>query len=161
MMKRFFSLIDGSAVAKKALSIIGYIATAFSVFVFAFLFLHFLSLSAFALFGFLITLGVPFLAVSIVRWLINAPRPYEMPDFAGQPPKKKGGCSFPSRHAFSIFAIGTLCLFVNLPLGLVTLIFGAVMCFSRVALRLHFVRDVASGALVGIISSVIGAFILL
>ncbi len=160
-MDRIFAFIDGKGQIKKALRLVSLASTVFSVFVFMYMLFYFLSFSALATFGYLASLGVPFVAVSVTRRLINAPRPYEMPDYEGPPHKKKGGCSFPSRHAFSIFAIGTLCLFVNWQLGLVTLVFGALMCFCRVALHLHFVRDVVCGALVGIITSVIGALILI
>lgn len=160
-MDRIFALVDGSSAIKKALRIINLVSTVLSIFVFMYMLFYFISISPLVLFGYLMALAVPFAAVSVIRRLINAPRPYEMPDFVGHLPKKKGGCSFPSRHAFSIFAIGSLCLFVNLPLGVITLVFGVIMCFCRVVLHLHFVRDVVCGALVGIISSVIGALILL
>ena len=50
--------------------------------------------------------AVSFIAVSLLRALLNAPRPYEV--FALPPviAKDTKGKSFPSRHAFSIFVIG-------------------------------------------------------
>ena len=110
--------------------------------------------------GFLVTLGAPFLLVSLLRKLINAPRPYEIYGVYTVPPKKKQGDSFPSRHAFSIFAIGTLCLFVEPIVGIITLALVLIMCACRVLLGIHFTRDVVTGALIGIITSLIGAFIL-
>ena len=57
--------------------------------------------------------AVPFVIVSLVRRWINAPRPYEVySDIYEVAPKSRAGASFPSRHAFSVFAIGTELLFV-------------------------------------------------
>lgn len=111
--------------------------------------------------GLSVALGVPFLLVSLTRRLINSPRPYQIYDFYIAPPKKRQGESFPSRHAFSVFAIGTMCLFFDPLIGTLSLVAGVIMCFCRVALGMHFVRDVICGAFIGIFSSVIGALILL
>ena len=111
--------------------------------------------------SYLLALGVPYLLVSLVRVAISAPRPYEIYDFYIIPPRKKKGKSFPSRHAFSVFVIGTVCLFVYPILGILTLIFGALMCLCRVLLGIHFPRDVIAGGVVGVISALIGALILL
>lgn len=153
--------INGSYKTTFILKWYGYLATVMCVVVFLYLFLVFFEISLISLVGFLVTLGVPFLIVSLVRRLINSPRPYDVYDFYDTPPKQKKGSSFPSRHAFSIFAIGTLCLFVHPFIGVITLILGIIMCVSRVLLGIHFVRDVIAGALIGMISSLIGAFILL
>ena len=101
--------------------------------------------------------GVPFVLVSLVRGLIDAPRPYEVyTDIYTVPPKKRGGASFPSRHAFSVFAIGTELLFVYPSVAAVILILGASLAVSRVLRGVHFLRDVLSGALIGALCSVIG-----
>ena len=146
---------------KTVLTAYSYVATVFSMLVFAYMLFYFTSQSIPLLIGCLITLVVPFLLVSLLRKVVNAPRPYEIYEFFDAPPKNKSGNSFPSRHCFSIFAIGTLCLFVLFPLGLITLVFGLLLCFCRVALGLHFVRDVACGAVIGVISSIIGGFVLI
>ena len=113
------------------------------------------------LLGCIATLGVPFGLVTLLRRVINAPRPYEVYEFFDEPVENKSGDSFPSRHCFSIFAIGTLCLFASVPVGIFTLALGVVLCFCRVALGFHFVRDVVTGGIIGIISSLIGGFILI
>lgn len=153
--------IKGSQKTVFILKLYGYLATVMCVLVFIYLFLAFYEISIAALVGLLVTLGVPFLSVSLVRRLIDSPRPYEIYDIYDIPPKKKKGSSFPSRHAFSIFAIGTLCLFVHPLIGAATLVLGIIMCVSRVLLGIHFIRDVVAGALIGVISSLIGAFILI
>ena len=104
--------------------------------------------------------GIPFICVSIVRRLINAPRPYELYDIFDTPPKKRSGQSFPSRHAFSVFSIGTALAFLYPIAATVLLVLGAMLSVSRVLLGKHFVRDVVAGALVGAVTSVIGMLIL-
>ncbi len=143
------------------LKLFSYIGTVMSIVVFGYLLVFFIEKTFIELLGFLITLGVPFVFVSIVRRLIDAKRPYEIFDFYESPPKKKRGDSFPSRHAFSIFAIGTLCLFVYPVVGFITLVCGALMCIARVLLGIHFIRDVVAGAATGVVCSIIGVLILL
>ena len=108
----------------------------------------------------LLTLGVPFILVSILRHIINAPRPYELYDFYKTPPKQKCGKSFPSRHAYSAFSIATAALFI-LPwwVGAILITSAVFLCIARVLLGIHFIRDVLAGALIGIASAIIGILI--
>ena len=106
--------------------------------------------------------GIPFVVVSAVRRLINAPRPYELfDDIYERPPKNKKGCSFPSRHVFSAFSIGTGLCFLYPIVGAVTILLGAVIAAARVLLGKHFLRDVIAGALIGAVTSVIGMIIMI
>lgn len=102
---------------------------------------------------------VPFVIVTLVRRFVNAPRPYELYDFFEKPPKSSLGRSFPSRHAFSAFAIGTALCYVGLPLGIICLVLGLCLGACRVFLGIHFPRDVIAGAIIGTLSSVIGMLI--
>ena len=105
--------------------------------------------------------GIPFVLVSLVRGLIDAPRPYEVyTDIYTAPPKKREGNSFPSRHAFSVFAIGTELLFVYPAVAAVILVLGGCLAVSRVLRGVHFLRDVLFGALLGAFSSALGMIIL-
>ena len=103
--------------------------------------------------------AIPFLLVSAMRRLINAPRPYELYDFYTLPPKEKRGSSFPSRHVFSGFLIATLTCLWSLPLGICLFVSGVLLALSRVLLGIHFIRDCVAGALIGVISGSIGALI--
>lgn len=105
----------------------------------------------------LLTLGVPFVLVTLLRRAINAPRPYELYDFYGAPPKNKTGRSFPSRHAYSAFSIGVAALFI-LPtwVGVTLLILSTLLCIARVLLGIHFIRDVLAGSIIGVVCSIIG-----
>ncbi len=104
-------------------------------------------------------LGVPFIAVSILRRIINAPRPYELLPFYEKMPKKKSGRSFPSRHVFSVFAIAVALIPATPLVGALLLFLGVLLAFVRVALGIHFVRDVLAGAAIGLISGVLAIFI--
>ena len=105
--------------------------------------------------------GAPYVLVSLVRRLVDAPRPYEVyNDIYTVPPKKREGESFPSRHTFSVFSIGTALLFVYPALAALVLVMGAFLSASRVLLGKHFVRDVLVGALLGIMTSLLGMLVL-
>ena len=77
------------------LKLFSYIGTVMSIVVFGYLLVFFIEKTFIELLGFLITLGVPFVFVSIVRRLIDAKRPYEIFDFYESPPKKKAGRFIP------------------------------------------------------------------
>jgi membrane-associated phospholipid phosphatase len=160
-MRGFFDFVSENKRVQRLMRACSISSTVCSAVAFVYLLWYFASDSAISALKYLIILGVPFVTVSIVRRLINAPRPYEFSDFQGDAPRSDGGNSFPSRHAFSAFAIGSLALFVNSLLGIGLLMLAILMCIGRVALRIHFIRDVACGALIGVFSSVIGALILL
>lgn len=103
--------------------------------------------------------GVPFVTVSALRHFINAPRPYELFEFYEKKPKKKFGRSFPSRHVFSIFVIGTVIIPENVFLGIGLLVLGVILAVLRVLMGLHFIRDVAAGGAIGVVSGVVGILI--
>ena len=105
--------------------------------------------------------AVPFAAVTATRGWINAVRPCEVYDSVLLDLSKfKKGKSMPSRHVFSAFVIGTLALFVYLPLGISGLLLGVYIAVCRVLLFKHFVRDVLVGALIGVFSGAVGGIIL-
>ena len=100
--------------------------------------------------------GIPFVAVSLMRVFINAPRPYELLEFYEKKPKGKAGRSFPSRHVFSVFVIATVLVTYNPILSAALMLAGALLAFLRVCLGIHFIRDVVAGALIGAVSGGIG-----
>lgn len=103
--------------------------------------------------------AVVYLGVSIFRKIYNAPRPYEVEDISPLIPKDKKGQSFPSRHTVSATIIGMSCLYVNVGLGIFTLLIALLIAFLRVKARVHFVRDVVAGYSIGVIVGIIGFFI--
>lgn len=107
--------------------------------------------------------AVPFVILSVLRVLINSQRPYEVfdiPEFYELREKRKSGRSFPSRHVFSAFLIGVLWIPYALPFGIAAILLGILMAAERVARGIHFVKDVLVGAVIGILSGVIGILIL-
>ena len=100
--------------------------------------------------------GVPFVIVTAVRRILNSPRPYELYSFYDRAPKKKQGCSFPSRHAFSVFVVGSVMCFAYPILGAAVLALGIILSVLRVLTGIHFIRDVVTGTLIGVISGVVG-----
>ena len=158
MEKLLKKVLDNRALSV-ALRLFSHFVTLFSVLAFGYLATISLKESVFELFELGIILGVPFFAVTLIRWAINAPRPYEIYDFYPTPPKNKKGLSFPSRHAFSAFAIGTYLAFASPLMGGILLAASALMCVARVLLGIHFIRDVLCGALIGTVATLIGKFI--
>lgn len=102
--------------------------------------------------------AVAFFAVTLARRLIDAKRPYELFDIFEMPPKNKKGRSFPSRHVFSLFCVGTLAIPVLPIMSAAALALGVVLSVIRVLLGIHFVRDTVCGCIVGIVSGIIGIF---
>lgn len=106
---------------------------------------------------------VPFaglIAVSALRSIVNAPRPYQV--FQTQPaiPKDTLGKSLPSKHTFCIFIIG-IAFLASLPspaAGIIVLAMGIALGAIRVASGVHFARDVIAGAAMAILFGLIGFY---
>ena len=105
-------------------------------------------------------LGVSFVAVSVFRVIINMPRPYEVGNIARLDSSKKRGKSFPSRHVFSSFVIATVLVPWNVWISVGLFVIGSLMAVIRVIIGRHFPRDVIAGAIIGIVSGVIGLLII-
>ena len=100
--------------------------------------------------------GMPFAVVTLLRRMIDLPRPYEIYDFYEVAPKNKKGKSFPSRHAFSIFIIATVMLLSYPAVAALLFALGVLLSVCRVLTGIHFVRDVVTGALLCVISGGLG-----
>jgi len=102
---------------------------------------------------------ITLILVTVVRSIINARRPYEVYDYTPVVRKATKGKSFPSRHTVSAFIIAMAFLYINAKLGAVMLIIAAAIGVVRVLAGVHFIRDVVSGALLGILAGVLGFFV--
>ena len=111
--------------------------------------------------GILVSAAVGLVLVSVVRIFIGAPRPYELYGFYEIKPRKRSGRSFPSRHAYSSFAIATLAALIHPLVALGTALVALSLCISRVLVGIHFIKDVVAGALIGIIAGVLGILIII
>ena len=106
--------------------------------------------------------AIPFLLVTLVRHIINAPRPYEVFDCEYLLPLRergRGAHSFPSRHVASSMIIGASLTFVCPWVGALLMILGIALGACRVLLGRHFLRDVLAGGVIGAISGVVGMLI--
>ena len=101
-----------------------------------------------------VCLLVGYIFVTGLRDIVDAPRPYELYDFYEVKPKNRKGKSFPSRHAYSAFAIAVAAFSVHVALGALFVLLAASMCAARVLLGIHFIRDVAAGSLIGVIAGI-------
>lgn len=106
-----------------------------------------------------LTCGISFVLVSILRSRLNAKRPYEVYGIAAAMKKDKKGCSMPSRHVFSASIISVSIFFVCPLLSLVCAVLSVIIALLRVVLGVHFIRDVAAGALIGVGLGLFGSFI--
>ena len=111
------------------------------------------------------TLVVPasaFVVGTLVRKLIDRPRPYTALGFTPLFPKDKTGQSMPSRHCFSAAAIAGTAWYVLPPLGAVLAVLGVLIAISRVVTGVHYISDVLAGLAFGSVFAVLGwnAFVL-
>lgn len=104
--------------------------------------------------------GISFAAVSIFRDKFDAPRPYEKFDTPPILKKDTKGHSFPSRHVFSIFVIAMTIFYVYPWCGILFFILGTGLALIRVFGGVHEPRDVIAGAIVGIVSGLLGYYVI-
>lgn len=99
--------------------------------------------------------AVSFVLVSLFRKFYSAPRPYEILDIQPLIKKNTKGKSFPSRHVFSVFMIGMTYFYMYWPAGIAIGILGIALAYVRVVGGVHFPKDIAAGALIGILSGML------
>lgn len=92
-----------------------------------------------------------FISVSIMRKIINKPRPYVVLNIDPLVKKDKNGESFPSRHVLSVSIIAVACFWIHPWLGFVMSILVIFIAIIRVLSGVHFIKDVIWGALISYI----------
>ena len=148
------TLAEGLKVASVFISLV-------SVYAFLYMLAQSFTVSVFQAVRLAVMLAVPFVLVSAVRALVRAPRPYEVYDFYEKKPHRAKGKSFPSRHAFSAFAIAVAMLAFDVKFSFLLFGLALALCACRYFLGIHFARDLWAGALIGVISSALGLWIIL
>jgi len=109
----------------------------------------------------LIVPGSMFFFVSGLRKVIDRPRPYEALEIKPLLVKEKQGESMPSRHIFSVFVIAMTFMYVfGVSAAVPLFLIGIVMALLRVIGGVHYISDVLVGAAIGIISGILGFFII-
>lgn len=104
--------------------------------------------------------AVTFLAVTVMRILINRPRPYEKYSFTPVFPKDTKGKSFPSRHTASAFIISYAFLYICPVLGVVSMVISAFLSLLRPIVGVHYVSDILGGFLVSSLLGIVFFFII-
>ena len=97
----------------------------------------------------LVVPAAAFIIGTLVRKIIDRPRPYTAMGFTPLFPKDKTGQSMPSRHCFSAAAIAGAAWYVWQPLGIVLAVLGVIIAISRVVTGVHYVSDVLAASAVG------------
>ena len=92
-----------------------------------------------------------FVILSLFRKKINHPRPYETWGISPLLEKDSSGQSMPSRHVFSATIISMACLYASPPVGLVCLLFSALLGLVRVLGGVHYPKDVLVGYACGLV----------
>jgi membrane-associated phospholipid phosphatase len=103
-----------------------------------------------------------FLILSVFRYLVNRPRPYEAFDMPPVIAKDTKGKSFPSRHVFSAMIIALTFLLAS-PfswLGVVFVIVALLLAVVRVVSGVHYISDVVAGILVAVVAAMLGYVLL-
>src|SRR5699024_2462800 len=103
--------------------------------------------------------AISFVFVRMIRHCIDPPRPYEVKEIDPIIKKETKGNSFRSRHLFSAFVIAIALYFIYKPLGILLMFAGFLLAVLRVIGGVHFPRDVIVGAIIGIVSGVLGFYI--
>ena len=141
------------------LRILCYVAVGLTAYAFVYSLVTLIPTNPLEAIRYLVICGVPFILVSVMRRLLNTPRPYEILPFYEKAPKSKRGSGYPSRHVFSIFVIASTLAFGNIWLGIGLACLGVLLAVCRVLLGIHFIRDTVAGAVIGITAGIIGTYL--
>ncbi len=101
-----------------------------------------------------------FVGGTVLRAILNFPRPYEVYQAPPLTPKDRAGQSFPSRHLFSAAVLAVCGFWLWPPMGWVLTAVTLLLAPARVLAGVHFVRDVAAGAVLGALLGWLGFFVL-
>ena len=96
-----------------------------------------------------------FVILSLLRKKLNAPRPYEVWEIVPLLDRDSPGQSMPSRHVFSATIISMACLHASLSVGVILLVFSALLGLVRVLGGVHFPKDVVVGYMCGLVWGVL------
>lgn len=154
--KKMLSFLENHIFLKNIVVLLGKVITV-AVYIFFPAFLIYLYLISYN--GLLKIILIPlisFIILSIVRRIINLPRPYEKYDITPLYKKDTKGLSCPSRHTFSAFVIGFCVMYVSVPLGVVLTLLAVILAVTRVLCGVHFIRDVVWGAIAAALAAIIG-----
>ena len=99
-----------------------------------------------------------FIILSVFRYFVNRPRPYEAFEVPPVIAKDTKGKSFPSRHVFSAMIIALTFLMAS-PfqwLGAIFVVVAILLAVVRVVSGVHYISDVVAGIAVALMAAIIG-----
>ena len=99
-------------------------------------------------------------AVSLLRALLNRPRPYEEFDIEPLLSATTKGRSMPSRHVACAFVIACALGYLNPVWGIGAGVAALLVAYARVVGGVHFPRDVLAGAALGLLFGLVGFVVL-
>ena len=99
-----------------------------------------------------------FIILSVFRYMVNRPRPYEKFDMPPVIAKDTKGKSFPSRHVFSAMVIAMTFLLASSWswLGVIFVVVAVLLAMVRVLSGVHYPSDVIAGAGFAVVAAVLG-----
>lgn len=103
-----------------------------------------------------------FIILSVFRYFVDRPRPYEKFEVPPVIAKDTKGKSFPSRHVFSAMVIAMTFLLAS-PwswLGVLFVVVAVLLAIVRVLSGVHFISDVVAGAGFAIVAAVVGYIVI-
>ena len=103
-----------------------------------------------------------FIILSVFRYFVNRPRPYEKFELPPVIAKDTKGKSFPSRHVFSAMVIAMTFLLAS-PwswLGVLFVVVAVLLAIVRVLSGVHYISDVVAGAGFAIVAAVVGYIVI-
>lgn len=103
------------------------------------------------------SLVVTEIGVDLIKNIVERSRPFEINTDVTLLIEPPWGYSFPSGHTARAFAGATVLLLMSRKIGIVAMIYAAMIGFSRLYLYVHFPTDVIAGAILGV---VIGYFVI-
>jgi len=106
--------------------------------------------------------AISFVLLSVGRYIINRPRPYEAFAVPSVINKDTRGKSFPSRHVFSATIIAMTFLFASpwVWLGVVFLMVSVLLAVVRVVSGVHYISDVIAGIVIAVLAAWIGYIVI-
>ncbi len=97
--------------------------------------------------------------VSVLRKIINRPRPYEKMKINPIIKKDKSGESMPSRHIFSAFMIAMTFLYISPIFSIPLFVIAVVLAAVRVIGGVHYISDVFVAAAIGLAAGTLAYFV--
>ena len=101
-----------------------------------------------------------FAVCTVLRKVLNRPRPFELEGFEPLIGTHSGGEGFPSRHAASAVVIAMAAWYAAPGMGAALTVIAALICIVRVVAGVHHPVDVLAGAALSLVLGGVGFWLL-